>query len=259
MSVHVYVFLLVVCLLLCPTLLWRLDWFPLRPSSSSGGTKRTTLQRLLKPRTPDDCPACRLGSTPSLGGEPAPAPVRPWCEVKSRRGAPKRVNTQGWYFHWLLWINRPALCKPTSDRFLVMRQSSQVFSSQSEAPSEFSCWHIHQSLRVMLLHSFLALMPLKWAPVAMGRRAPRASSIVGWFCRLPSRASAAGSVAPDVCLLVLLASRAPLGVIRDDARSDSKLATTPGGRAGTRTAVPSPKSDEPEQLFHVGESDSPAR
>jgi len=90
MSVHVYVFLLVVCLLLCPTLLWRLDWFALRPSSSSGGTKRTTLQRLLKPRCPDDCPACRLGSTPWLGGEPAPVPVRPWCEVKSRRGAPKR-------------------------------------------------------------------------------------------------------------------------------------------------------------------------
>ena len=96
MPVHVYVFLLVVCLLLCPTLLWRLDWFPLRPSSSSGGTKRTTLQCLLKPRSPDDCLACRLGSTPSLGGEPAPAPVRPWCEVKSRRGAPKRVNTQGY-------------------------------------------------------------------------------------------------------------------------------------------------------------------
>ncbi len=24
-----------------------------------------------------------------------PAPVRPWPEVKSRRGAPKRVNTEG--------------------------------------------------------------------------------------------------------------------------------------------------------------------
>jgi hypothetical protein len=27
--------------------------------------------------------------------EPAPASVRPWCEVKSRRGAPKRINTTG--------------------------------------------------------------------------------------------------------------------------------------------------------------------
>jgi hypothetical protein len=23
-------------------------------------------------------------------------PVRPWCEVKSRRGAPKRINTEGY-------------------------------------------------------------------------------------------------------------------------------------------------------------------
>jgi len=96
MSVHVYVFLLVVCLLLFLTLLWRLCWFPLRPSSSRGRAKRNTLHRLLKPRTPDDCPACRLGSTPSSGAGPAHAPVRPWSEVKSRRGAPKRVNTQGY-------------------------------------------------------------------------------------------------------------------------------------------------------------------
>jgi IS1 family transposase/transposase-like protein len=96
MSLHVFVFLFdVVCLLLSLVLLWRLSWFHLRPSSS-GGAKRTTLHRLLKPRTPDDCPACRLASTPSSGVGPAPAPVRPWCEVKSRRGAPKRVNTEGY-------------------------------------------------------------------------------------------------------------------------------------------------------------------
>ena len=95
MALHVYMFLLVVCLLLSLALLWRLCWFPLRPSSSRGGAKRSTLQRLLKPRTPDDCPACRLASTPSSGGGPASLPVRPWSEVKSRRGAPKRVNTEG--------------------------------------------------------------------------------------------------------------------------------------------------------------------
>jgi hypothetical protein len=44
------------------------------------------------PRTPLDCPICRRSS---LGVRPAPAPVRPWREVKSRRGAPKRVNTEG--------------------------------------------------------------------------------------------------------------------------------------------------------------------
>ena len=53
------------------------------------------VQRLLKPRTPDDCLACRrqVALPPSA---PAPPPsVRPWHEVRSRRGAPKRINTQG--------------------------------------------------------------------------------------------------------------------------------------------------------------------
>lgn len=95
MALHVYVFLLVVCLLLSLALLWRLCWFPLRPSSSRGGAKHTTLHRLLKPRCPDDCPTCRLASTPSSGAGTAHAPVRPWSEVKSRRGAPKRIPTEG--------------------------------------------------------------------------------------------------------------------------------------------------------------------
>ena len=95
MSVHVYVFLLVVCLFLFLALLGRLCWFHLRPSSSRGGAKRSTLHRLLKPSTPDDCPACRLASTASSVGGPASTPVRPWREVKSRRGAPKRVDTAG--------------------------------------------------------------------------------------------------------------------------------------------------------------------
>ncbi len=93
MALHVFVFLLVACLLLSLALLWRLDWFPLRPSSSGGGAKRTTLHRLLKPRCPDDCPACRHASTAS--SDVGPASVRPWREVKSRRGAPKRIDTAG--------------------------------------------------------------------------------------------------------------------------------------------------------------------
>src|SRR5215831_10005683 len=94
--VFVFVFLLVVCLFLCLVRFGRLDWFPLRLASSQGAAKRTTVHRLLKPRCPDDCPACRLASAPSLGGGPTPAPVRPWREVKSQRGAPKRVNTEGY-------------------------------------------------------------------------------------------------------------------------------------------------------------------
>src|SRR5215471_12830866 len=96
MAVHVYVFLLVVCLLLMLALLWRLNWFHVRRSSSKDVAKRSTLPRLLKPRTPDDCPACRLASPASSSAGPAPTPVRPWSEVKSRRGAPKRVNTDGY-------------------------------------------------------------------------------------------------------------------------------------------------------------------
>ena len=94
MALQVFAFLLVVCLLLSLARLGRLDWFPLRPSSSRGGAKRTTLHRLLRPRSPDDCPTCRLASTASSGVEPAPAPVRPWREVKSRRRAPKRIHTR---------------------------------------------------------------------------------------------------------------------------------------------------------------------
>ena len=89
------VYLLVVFLILCLALLWHLCWFPLRPSSSSGRAKRRTLHRLLKPRTPHDCPACCLSSSVWAGAGPSPEPVRPWSEVKSRRGAPKRIDTEG--------------------------------------------------------------------------------------------------------------------------------------------------------------------
>jgi IS1 family transposase len=93
MALHMFAFLLVVCLLLSLSLLWRLDLFPVRPSSSGRGSKHTRLHRLLRPRSPEDCPACRHASTASSDVEPAS--VRPWREVKSRRGAPKRIDTAG--------------------------------------------------------------------------------------------------------------------------------------------------------------------
>ena len=92
MTVHVFLFLLVFFLFLTLALLWRLCWLPLQPSYSQAGTRRTLVHRLLKPRTPLDCFLCRHSSSDV---RPAPAPVRPWSEVKSRRGAPKRVNTAG--------------------------------------------------------------------------------------------------------------------------------------------------------------------
>ena len=98
MALHVlmFVFLLVVCLLLLLARLGRLDWFPLQLSHSQAARRRTLVHRRLKPRTPLDCPCCRLACTPSPSVRPAPALVHPWSEVKSRRGAPKRVNTEGY-------------------------------------------------------------------------------------------------------------------------------------------------------------------
>jgi hypothetical protein len=55
----------------------------------------TAVPRLLKPRTPDDCPACRQQHTTALAPAPARPPIRPWREVKSRRGAMGRIDTQG--------------------------------------------------------------------------------------------------------------------------------------------------------------------
>jgi hypothetical protein len=65
---------------------------PLQPSHSQAGKRRPLVHRLLKPRTSLDCLLCRLNSS---AVRPASAPVRPWGEVKSRRGAPKRIPTEG--------------------------------------------------------------------------------------------------------------------------------------------------------------------
>ncbi len=92
MSVHMHIFLLLACLFLSLALLWRLCWLHLRPSHAPAGKRRPLVHRLLKPRTPLDCPICRLCSSTVRS---APAPVRPWSEVKSRRGAPKRIPTEG--------------------------------------------------------------------------------------------------------------------------------------------------------------------
>src|SRR5262245_41203633 len=52
------------------------------------------LQRLLKPRAPDDCLACCQHATPTASPTSHPT-VIPWSALKSRRGAPKRIGTQG--------------------------------------------------------------------------------------------------------------------------------------------------------------------
>jgi transposase-like protein len=90
-----FLLLLVFFLLLSLAWLWYLYWFHHGPPHSKAVALHSAVRRLLKPRTPRDCPACRLCCTPSSGVRPAPAPVRPWREVKSRRGACIWVNTEG--------------------------------------------------------------------------------------------------------------------------------------------------------------------
>src|SRR6266700_2494732 len=95
MPQHVFLLLLLFFLMLSLAWLWHLSLSYHCPPHSRTVALHTTVQRLLKPRSPRDCPACCLASTLSSVVEPALPPVRPWREVKSRRGAPKRVNTQG--------------------------------------------------------------------------------------------------------------------------------------------------------------------
>src|SRR5689334_23705759 len=51
--------------------------------------------RRLHPSTPDDCPHCRLTATLQQDLLP-PIAVRPWRDGRSRRGAPRRVPTNGY-------------------------------------------------------------------------------------------------------------------------------------------------------------------
>src|SRR5258708_16530870 len=95
MTLHVFLLLLVFVLMFSLARLCSLCWPHHGPAQSAAAIKRTPLQRLLKPRTPLDCPACSLSCAHSSVVGPAPSPVRPWREMKSRQGAPKRVNTEG--------------------------------------------------------------------------------------------------------------------------------------------------------------------
>ncbi len=96
MTFHVFVFFLLFFLLLTLAWLGRLSALHLNLPDSRAGTLHRVVRRLLKPRTPRDCPACCLASPFSPVAGPSPVPVRPWSEVKSRRGAPKRIDTQGY-------------------------------------------------------------------------------------------------------------------------------------------------------------------
>jgi hypothetical protein len=103
MDLHVFVFLLVVCLLLSLARLGRLDWFHRRPTSSRGRAKHSTLHRLLKPRCPHDCPDCRLSCAHSSVVEPAPT------EVTSLEGGEKPPRGPQAREHGGLRLSEPAV------------------------------------------------------------------------------------------------------------------------------------------------------
>jgi IS1 family transposase/transposase-like protein len=91
---HLYAWLVLVLLLLLGLAdLRRL--FPLsepeRPVAKETPPKTS---RPLRPRSPDDCPACRPAAQQS--GPTVAAPVQPWRQRKSRRGRHKRISTDGY-------------------------------------------------------------------------------------------------------------------------------------------------------------------
>lgn len=69
--------------------------FPVTASTTPSAkiTSSKTL-RPLRPRTPEDCPACCHAASQPI--PPTASPVRPWREVKSRRGRRKTIPTDGY-------------------------------------------------------------------------------------------------------------------------------------------------------------------
>jgi transposase-like protein/IS1 family transposase len=82
-------FVLLILLLLA----WRI-WMWWCPHNQNRPAIAAQIQRLLKPRTPNDCPSCCQQAAPSSSLPPRLF-VTPWRERKSHRGAPKRIATQG--------------------------------------------------------------------------------------------------------------------------------------------------------------------
>ena len=81
-------------LLLAVGLVW-LAWVWRQHPQNRTALAAATVQRLLTPRTPDDCPVCRQQTALPTRKARTPTPVTPWCEVKSRRGAMGHIDTHG--------------------------------------------------------------------------------------------------------------------------------------------------------------------
>jgi hypothetical protein len=155
--------------------------------------------------------------------------------------------------------NSTSLSKPISGRFFVMRQSSWAFSSQSKVPSELFCGYLQRLPRDMTLLSHEACVALNRKPTARGTRAPRAPSIVVWFCRLPWLGCAGGLVALAVCPLVLEAAEALSAARHEDAQNGSTRATTRGEPVAVEPVGKWPRSVLREPPRHGARSVEPAQ
>jgi hypothetical protein len=85
MTLHVFVLFVCFCMLTVACLCY-LYWSH-HNSSPSKGRLRSLVLRRLKPRSPLACPLCCRTSGGSSGQELSSRAVRPWREIKSRRGA----------------------------------------------------------------------------------------------------------------------------------------------------------------------------
>jgi IS1 family transposase len=81
-------------LLLLLLLAWRI-WMWWRPRNQDRPATAAQIRRLLKPRTPNDCPSCCQQAAAALATASPNLSVPPWRDRKSRRGAPKRIATHG--------------------------------------------------------------------------------------------------------------------------------------------------------------------
>lgn len=100
---HIFLSLLMYMFMLA--VVWLSQWYRFHHGPAHGkGGGRSLLPRRLKPRTPLDCPACCLSASHSSPGTREPAPVPPWREVKSRRGARHPGGDRG------LCLSQSSLC-----------------------------------------------------------------------------------------------------------------------------------------------------
>jgi len=141
----------------------------------------------------------------------------------------------------------------------VMKKSREACSSQSEAPFELYCQHLHSPPHDMTPHLHLISLTLKRKSATMDTRALREPSIVDWSSLLPSQESVVDSVVPDVCHLALAAARELPAALREDGQNGSTLATIPDGLAAVELVETWPRFVLLEPPRHVARSDLPAR